>query len=140
MKKILSLVLIGLMASIMLVGCSDKTPDVNDEKESGQTNHFLEEENDQVESNVKDGKYEVEVVKLTEDRIKVNIIAEIIEKELNDDGIAEEIVNASGIPDNDKSAETISLTKKLQGKNSASDRSIARIKVEGGEVVEIVEI
>ena len=138
MKKMKSLVLIGLMASI-LVGCSDQTTDVDDEKGFGQTNNF-QEGNDPVESNVEDGKYEVEVVQLTEDRIKVNIIAEIIEKELNDDGTAEEMVNASGIPENDDGAETISLTKKLQGKNSASDRSIARIKVEGGEVVEIVEI
>ncbi|WP_171906225.1 hypothetical protein [Bacillus mycoides] len=135
----ISLVLIGLMAS-MLVGCSDKTTDVNDKKESGQTNNSQKEENDQVKSNVKDGKYEVEVVKLTEDKIKVNIVAEVVEKKLHDDGIAEAVLDTRSVPDNDNSAETISLTKKIQGKKSARDRSIVRIKVEGGEVVEIVEI
>lgn len=45
MKKMISLVLIGLMAS-MLVGCLDKSTDVNDKKESGQTNNFQKEENE----------------------------------------------------------------------------------------------
>ncbi|OAB43518.1 hypothetical protein [Paenibacillus antarcticus] len=44
-KRMISLVLIGLMAS-MLVGCSDKPTEVNDKKESGQTKNFQKEEND----------------------------------------------------------------------------------------------
>ena len=89
---------------------------------------------------MEDGKYEVEVVKLTEDKIEVNIIAKVVGTKLNDDGIADEVLEAKGVPDNDNGAETINLTKKLQGKNSARDRSIVRIKVEGGEVVEIFEM
>ena len=48
MKKKISLVLMGLMA-IMLVGCSDNPTDVNDKKESGQTNNIQKEEDDQKE-------------------------------------------------------------------------------------------
>ncbi len=53
MKKMISLVLIGLMAS-MLVGCSDEPTEVNDKKESGQTNNFQKEENDQKEESDQD--------------------------------------------------------------------------------------
>lgn len=50
MKKMLSLVLIGLMA-IMLVGCSDEPTDVNDKKESGQTNNIQKEDDKNSQNN-----------------------------------------------------------------------------------------
>ena len=59
---------------------------------------------------------------------------------VNDEGIAVKGLKTRDVPGNDNSAETIGLTKKIQGKSSARERSIVRIKVVGGEVVEIVEM
>lgn len=161
----ISLVLLGLMASL-LVGCSDEPTDVNDKKESGQTNNFQKEENDQNEEDwygggelddrvddsdlskeeqalnrelgkLDDGRYEIEVVYPYEDRVRFNVLYRFVDKDKQVKDDVGQTSEAGKMPENDDDALTLKLDDKLQGKNITHRHGLYIVEVTDGVIVSV---